>query len=365
MVLLVCLLPVLGMLTAAFFMATAPHRRREQGRMFLDFLDLGLKDGRNLEEMIVSASRTRERSLGAHFHLLAAHLENGLRLQHALGVVPELLPPAVTGILCAGLESNSPRDAVAAAKRALGSRLENTQSLMHYAFVIVLLVAPFSLFFLPFWRAVIWNRTAQIAADMEAPLPAITVFLADHGGWIVLAYALFILVSCWLVFFYLAPGTGPVGPMRDRILSALPWIWRRQQRNFSLALALLLDAGYPEDKALRLAGEATGSSHVRRKLRRLRHDLEQGLTLPNVLTRFDRTGQFGWRLSNSLKGRTGFVQALKGWHESLEAEALQKEESASYAISAGFLVLNGAVVGLIVVALFSAFVAMIEGGVLW
>ena len=73
-------LPVCGATYLIYFLLTLPMRRNERARMFLDLLELGLKEGRTPEAAITGAAASRDRSLGVRFHLLAAYLEQGMRL---------------------------------------------------------------------------------------------------------------------------------------------------------------------------------------------------------------------------------------------------------------------------------------------
>src|SRR4051812_30490994 len=93
------LLPLCAVLYAVYFLLSIPMRRKERARLFLDLLDLGLKDGRSPELAIQGAAASRDTSLGARFHLLAAYLEEGMSLTQALEEVPRLLPPNVTAML--------------------------------------------------------------------------------------------------------------------------------------------------------------------------------------------------------------------------------------------------------------------------
>jgi type II secretory pathway component PulF len=61
-----------------------------------------MNQGRTPEAAIVAAASSRDPSLGARFHLLAAYLERGLPLDQALAKVPRLLPPQVRAIFSAG-----------------------------------------------------------------------------------------------------------------------------------------------------------------------------------------------------------------------------------------------------------------------
>src|SRR6266571_1180926 len=96
------LLPSFGAIYLIYFLLTLPMRRNERARLFLDLLELGLKEGRTPEAAIGGAAASRDRSLGARFHLLAADLESGMRLSRALEQVPRLLPPQIRAMLKTG-----------------------------------------------------------------------------------------------------------------------------------------------------------------------------------------------------------------------------------------------------------------------
>src|SRR2546430_6335534 len=78
------LLPLFGAVYLIYFLLTLPMRRNERARIFLDLLELGLRNGRSPEASIIGAAASHDRSLGVRFHLLAAHLERGMRLHDAL-----------------------------------------------------------------------------------------------------------------------------------------------------------------------------------------------------------------------------------------------------------------------------------------
>src|SRR2546423_11717970 len=96
------LLPLLGAVYLIYFLLTLPMRRNERARVFLDLLELGLKNGHTPEAAILGAAASRDRSLGVRFHLLAAHLEKGLPLHAALERVPRLVPPQLKAMLQTG-----------------------------------------------------------------------------------------------------------------------------------------------------------------------------------------------------------------------------------------------------------------------
>src|SRR5262245_46708137 len=95
-----CLAVPLGaLLYAVYFLVSLPLRRRERARLFLDLLELGLSSGHSAEQSILTAARSHDRVMGVRFHLVAAYLDQGLRLEQALAKVPRFLPPQINAML--------------------------------------------------------------------------------------------------------------------------------------------------------------------------------------------------------------------------------------------------------------------------
>ena len=74
-----------GTICLIHFFLTLPMRRMERARLFLDLLESALNRGQSVEEMILSIAQSRDRILGVRFHLLAAHIESGLRFARRAG----------------------------------------------------------------------------------------------------------------------------------------------------------------------------------------------------------------------------------------------------------------------------------------
>jgi hypothetical protein len=87
--------PAAGAVYLLYFLLTLPMRRNERARIFLDSLELGLRQGKTAEDSIIAGSASRDRSFGARFYLLAEYLREGKRLSVAVRLVPRLLPPQV------------------------------------------------------------------------------------------------------------------------------------------------------------------------------------------------------------------------------------------------------------------------------
>src|SRR5206468_9594592 len=60
-----------------------------------------------------------------------------------------------------------------------------------------------------------------------------------------------------------------------------------------------------------------------RRAQRVLAALEQGVKLDEAVRAFDDNGEFHWRLTNATHARGGFLAALRGWHEALDAKAFQ------------------------------------------
>src|SRR6185369_11338781 len=126
-------------------------------------------------------------------------------------------------------------------------------------------------------------------------------------------------LALWIVDWLRRPDswlnrvTAPVlaSPL-DRFSFHVPWLRKRMQRDFSTMLALLLDGGVPEEKALRLAAESTANRAFIARAGRAREDLRRGVKLTEAVQRLDRAGEFRWRLSNAAGPGHGFGAALAG-----------------------------------------------------
>jgi type II secretory pathway component PulF len=150
-------------------------------------------------------------------------------------------------------------------------------------------------------------------------------------------------------------------PVVDWLAWRIPWKQKKFLRAFSAMLAVLLDGGVPEAEAVRLAGESTANEICRRRARRVIAALERGNKLDDAVRMFDDTGEFHWRLTNAVHGRGGFLAALRGWHEALDAKAFQQEEVATHIATSGMVILNGVVVALIATAMFGILMAVLNG----
>ena len=204
---------------------------------------------------------------------------------------------------------------------------------------------------------------------MNVQMWPITVFvfaLNDH--YILVGFEMLVFLALMTVAVIYIGGPGFVRwfqfrsvPVVDWITWRIPWKQKKLQRTFSAMLAVLLDGGVPEAVAVRLAGDSTANEICRRRARRVIAALEKGVKLDEAVRGFDDSGEFHWRLTNATHAHGGFLNALRGWHEALDAKAFQQEETATHALTSGLVILNGVVVALIAIGMFGMLIMLLRG----
>lgn len=340
-----------------------PVTQKEKAKNFVDVLDIGINHGQSPEHTIVGLSKMQEQSFGLRFHLLAAHIENGMRLGPALEKTPKFLPQKIRAMLRVGEETGLLRQMLNAARKTLADAKSQTLSEFDYLSPSFLASAVLPAIFLML-ATIVFPKFSNIMAGFHIPIPHLT-WLVFHASWLV-AIPLFITAA--VVGFRLLFADSLLFKPRflaDRLHFKTPWRHTRMQRDFAETLALLLDAGVPEEKALSFAAEATGNLVFARRVQAVIAELRQGLKLADAVGRLDARGEFRWRLQNAAHDQSGFGTALSGWIEALDAKAFQQEQTASHFLTSGLVLLNGLAVGLITVGMFQALIAIINAGVLW
>jgi type II secretory pathway component PulF len=367
--LLVGLVPICGISYVIYFLLTLPMRRNERARLFLDLLELGLREGRTPEAAVTSAAASRDRSLGVRFHLLAAHLEGGLRLSQALEVVPRLLPPQV----CAMLSTGDIRKVLPACRLLLRDSVSYVRSALNYLILLALAISPAMVVVPVVIRVrVLPTMKAVFAGTLEGQsLPAFTRFVFGESN-VVMTMQLCLVGFIWLAMLAYLGGPRLHGwlhrvlpGMQDWLLARLPWRRKRLQRDFSAMLAVLLDAEVPEPEAVTLAAQSTANLAIIGRAQKVRALLQGGVKLPEALGALDSSGELQWRLSNALRRGTGFVRALTGWHEALDAKAFQLEQAAAQITTTVLVLINGVIVASVLIAVFLIIISIINQSSVW
>jgi type II secretory pathway component PulF len=355
-----------GLLYLVHFILTLPMRRAERARIFLDLTESALRQGRPLEETLISASYSGDTSLGARFHLVAAWLERNLSLGEALDKAPRYLPPQVTAMLLAGQKIGDIGKVLPACRQLLKDAVSQTRGAINYLVVLTLVITPLGTFIFRVIQVGVVPKFKEISAGIGGGDATLLAYLADHANALFLLQ-LGVLLALWLAaFIYIGgPRVAAWFPVLDRLYFHLPWRRKRMQRDFSTLLAILLDSGVPEPVAVALAADGTANSVFRRRAGRAVENLQQGMNLAQAVQSLDDSGEFAWRLANAAHGQTGFLQALAGWHESLDARAFQQEQAAAHGITSALVLWSGLFVGAVAISAFMFLTSFINSAVLW
>jgi type II secretory pathway component PulF len=354
---------------AAFlhFLLSLPMRRRDRGLFFLDIIETALNRGQPLENSIVSAAETRDRAMGVGFYLVAAHIENGARFGEALERVPGFLHPQVNAILRAGEKMSDIKKVLPACREVLRVPPDSVRTTMHYMVTILLLFAVVACMMIWLVAIFVIPRFIDVASGASVKIWAVSEFVFANVFWLI-AFEMVVFLALVMLSVVYIGGPGLVNlfkfrgfPIVDWITWRIPWKRKKLQRTFSAMLAVLLDGGVPEADTVRLAGDCTANEICRKRAGMVLAALQQGQKLEDAVRGFDDSGEFHWRLANATHARGGFLNALRGWHEALEAKAFQQEETAAHATMSGIVILNGVVVALVATAFFGVLVAMVYG----
>ena len=351
----------------AYFILSLPLRRHERARFFLDLLETGMRDGRSAEQSLVALTQLRDAALGVRLHLIGAWIETGLRLGQALDRVPHFLPPRVSAMLKVGEEIGDLAKVLPACRRQLRDGASQSRGAVNYLIVAAFVLTPIAPAVFLGLAVFVFPKYVMILQDMGGGLPALTRFVlgTTHEFGAVLIGVMALIYVAGLVYLSGGRLRGWLGPVWDAVAWQVPWKRKRMQRDFSAMLAALLDAGVPEEKALQLAGDATANRVFQRRTNAAAAELRSGAPLTVALKRLDVSGQFQWRLANALHGRCGFLAALNGWLDALDAKAFQQEQAAAHAITTGLVLFNGLIVGTLIAGIFLALIGIIEMGVQW
>ncbi len=361
---------LVGVLLLIHFLLTLPMRRAERARLFLDLIETAIKQGRPVEETIISLTQSRDLSMGPRFHLVAAWLEQNLPLHEALAKVPRFLPPQVTAMLLAGRNIGDLRKVLPACRQLLKDAVSQTRSAISYLVILTFVITPTGMWVAGVLEVFVMPKFKEIfegalGGGMQA-LPGGIGFVFDHLWTLIEIQAVFLFLL-WLAAFVYVGGPRIVSwfPFLQRIHYWMPWRRKRLQRDFSAMLAILLDSGAPEPEAVALAADCTANKIFRQRAARAVDGLKQGLKLTQAVQAMDGSGEFGWRLTNAFHGGGGFFKALAGWHEALDAKAFQEEQAAAHGITSALVLWSGLFVGAIVISVFMLLVALINMGNLW
>jgi type II secretory pathway component PulF len=353
-------------LYVTFWLLSLPLRRRERARLFLDLLEIGLEDGKSPERAIAEVARSEDRLLGRRFYFLAELLGGGMSLTEALKLVPTLLPPSVTAMLVVGAELGDLRRVLPACRQTLRDAVSQTRGALNYLAILSFVILPVVPVLSMMMSVFVLPKFEMLARDMSLTMPAFSLLIFGTGhsfAWLQIAV---MLAFQFIIFCYIAgPRMRPRLLILDRVFWLLPWRRKRIQRDFATMLALLLDAGLPEQRAVLLAAESADNLLFKKRAQRVAEQISSGVKLTEAVRALDGSGEFHWRLTNAKHSSQGFIAALRGWFESLDAKAFQQEQAAAQMLTTALVFWNGLVIGVFVIGMFNVLTNIIEEGVLW
>lgn len=335
------------------YVLSLPVRRQERSRFFLTLMETGLKAGWSTKETLVAMSRTGDAVFGPSFHVLAAYVQNGYSLARAVDRVPGFLAPRVAGALKVAEETGEMGKILPLCHRMLQGAGSQARAAVNYQIALLLVLNPVIWLTVPVAMDKVLPVIASIHAGFGMPAPPAFQLLSDFKSFIYvsqlgLSFCLMVAVICFTggprMVSWLQSGLFPIG---DWIALKVPARRNRLLRDFSGLLAILLDAGLTEDRALILAAEGADNRILLRRAEKVEKALQQGLPLLEALRHVDESGELQWRLKNAVHGQKGFSESLRGWHDSLEAKAFQQEQAASQCLTTALLLVNGLFVALI------------------
>jgi len=351
------------------YLLSLPMHRRDRALFFLDLLETVLQRGQPVEQAILAAAENQDRAIGVPFYMVAAHIEGGARLGEALEKVPGFLPPQITAILRTGEKLGDLKRVLPACREVLRIAPDTVRTTMHYMVAILLIFAPVACLLITLLSAFVVPQFKEVAKGIDAQIWPFTAFVFHlNDSHVLVDFEILVFLALMTVAAIYIGGPGLVRwfqfrsvPVVDWIAWRIPWKQKKLQRTFSAMLAVLLDAGVPEPVAVLLAGDSTANEICRHRARRVIAALEKGVKLDDAVRAFDDTGEFHWRLTNATHAHGGFLKALRGWHEALDAKAFQQEEAATHVLTSGLVVLNGLVVALIATSMFGMLVMILKG----
>jgi len=356
-----------GLIYLAYWALSAPLRHRERARVLLDLVESGLKHGQSAEQTIVGAAESGDPSLGWRFKLVGHLVRQGLAFVQALEAAPGFLSQQMVATLKAGQEMGDLTKVLGACRAQLKDAVTEVWTAHHYLMLLAFVLTPAWVITFGMMSVFIFPRFTQIAQDMEVAVTGLFPFMLRHAGVLVLIQVGLALIFYGAAILYIG---GPrlsrvLGPLSEQVAWWVSWRRKRLQRDFSRLLAILLDAGLPEARAVTLAAEATANRVFIGRAKAAVEDLKQGVALPGAVRRLDDAGEFRWRLSNAAQARGGFMTALAGWHEALDAKVFQQEQAAAQLITTALVLVNGLFVGSLVVAVFQMLISITEVAPLW
>lgn len=338
---------ILGFLLPVVVAGRSRNNRQQldTGHLILDFLEAQLDQGIEPRQAFAGMERCGDPQVALQIRRLQIELRAGTTWEVALcGAFG--FPPQIGALLDAGEKSGGVRPMLDVLRhfrrraRSLVDLASNGQFLLHGGTVPVVILGILGLL-----NIYIAPRFRMLLVDM-----------ADGGTippYFALPDAHVIGGACALWIGALVVGAvalaNPSPKWRrwlDPIQCRLPWRRRRSLHDFSLMLGELLDAGIPEETALKLAASVAGNQVVAESTGQAVAALREGRPLADAVSRIDPSGQCAWHVRAGAVADAGFSAAFSGWLAALDARAFRQEQVVVQALLTSLVAVNGLLVGL-------------------
>ncbi len=363
--------PAVALLYACYWLVGLPFRWLEQARLFLDVVEAGINEGISPELAIQAVSERHERAIGAKFHLLAAWTEKGLRLGEALDKVPRLVPAQLAALLKIGEATGDLRRVLPAGRKIIADATNRARNPREGLVGVTIATTLVAIYIITVMVVFVFPKFQEMLLDMEVTPPALFTWLHDNFPLWLCAQGIFLVLVVLALLLYmggpmLAAWVDSRAPaLADFGARLLPWRHTRLQGDFSLLLAILLEAGVPEEKAVQFAADFTASRHFRHRSDRVIADLRNGVKLSEAVRHLDPAGEFRWRVAFAQFDQGRFVKALEGWHLTIEAAALKQEQIVAGATNLVMVLFNGTTVAVLGIAIFGSLIAVMDSVAPW
>lgn len=347
-----------------------PSARRGRGAAvarFFRHLSTLVSSGVSLDRALrIGARATSRNDLAEALSEVRADVREGGALAEALGAHPGLFPPLAVGLTRAGERGGALAEAFDRVARAL-ERRRQLRSRLRTALIypsVMALVSGVSLAVLLFW---VLPRFTVMLEEMGVALPASTAILVGVTGfveaWWPVMLAAGVGTAVWLARFW---STERGRELLHGLCLRLPLLGplRRQRAavNLGRTLAALLERGMPVLEAMETTGEALTDRVARRELAAARREVRAGhalarafrggRALPEAFLQMVEVGEEGGRLD----------EMLRHGAEMMEEDLRQGLERLVRLAEPAMIVVFGAAVGFVALALLQAVYGVHAGG---
>ena len=295
-----------------------------------------------------------------------------MRLSQALEVVPRVLPPQVCAMLSTGDRIGDIRKVLPACRLLLRDSVSHVRSALNYLILLAFAISPAMVVVPVVLEDKVLPKLKAVFAGMLEGQPARVHPIGLRGKHFVMVIQLCIVGFVWLATLAYcrratAPRLGPSPPAGLHRTGSSPGC--RGGANASSAISRPCSPCSWTPKCPKPKPSPGGPIHCQPRHYRPRAEslrpAARRSQAPEALRALDSSQELQWRLSNALRRGAGFVRALTGWHEALDAKAFQLEQAAAQITTTVLVLINGVIVASILIAVFLILISIINRTSVW